>query len=201
MPTKKKKVTRKKIQKRSSAFFYTLVGLFALSVATFLGVNHSQSLTQAVAGISAPTPTPTPSLSSCIGLGDINMDGKINAADVVLAQRIAVNLPKTKGSNYSTEEKRRADVNRDGKVNAQDIVLIQRKITGLIAFFPSCGLTPTPTASYATPTKSQYPTPTRIFLSPTPTPKPVVYITPTPTRSLYPTITYQQTSPTPMIKY
>lgn len=162
MPTKKRPS-----KKRSSTFFYTLVGLFALSIATYFGVQHSQNPTQAVAGITAPTPTSA--LSTCVGLGDINNDGKINGTDVALTQRISVGLPKSTGENYTAEEKRRADVNRNGVVSGQDIILIQRKSVGLDAFFLNCAptSTPTPTLRYATPTKKLLPTPTKG--GPTPT--------------------------------
>ena len=55
--------------------------------------------------------------------GDVNGDGKVNAADDILLQRYLA------GWDVPIDEKA-ADVNGDGKVNAADDILLQRKLAG-----------------------------------------------------------------------
>ncbi|MBR0515313.1 MAG: PT domain-containing protein [Eubacterium sp.] len=58
--------------------------------------------------------------------GDLSGDGKINALDIILVQRLIVGL-----DNLTDEKKLLADINGDDKVNALDIIFIQRHIVGL----------------------------------------------------------------------
>jgi len=54
-------------------------------------------------------------------LGDANYDGKVNMADVILAERMMLGLnPVMEG----------ADINRDGKVNIADILAMEREMLG-----------------------------------------------------------------------
>ena len=58
-------------------------------------------------------------------MGDIDMDGKVTAADARLALRAAVGL-----ETLTDEQKRRADMDGDGKITAGDGRTILRKATG-----------------------------------------------------------------------
>ena len=61
--------------------------------------------------------------------GDLNGDGKVDAADVHLAERIAVGLIVP-----STSQLQRGDINGDGVINAADLGRIRRKALGLDNF-------------------------------------------------------------------
>lgn len=56
--------------------------------------------------------------------GDVNFDGKVNAADAIVLKRAVVG--KETGVNVRTA----CDINGDGKVNAGDAVLLKRIIVG-----------------------------------------------------------------------
>ena len=58
--------------------------------------------------------------------GDINQDGRVNLADVLLAQRFALDK-----ITLTAEQQIRADMSGDGTVDVSDVVLIQRKALGL----------------------------------------------------------------------
>lgn len=62
-----------------------------------------------------------------IKIGDVNLDGEINAGDAVLVLRYAVDL-----AQLDDTQKIAADVNRDGSINAGDAVIILRYTVGLI---------------------------------------------------------------------
>lgn len=61
-----------------------------------------------------------------ITYGDINNDGKISNADIVLLKRHILQL-----STLSGDALKAADVNRDGKISNADIVKVKRHILGL----------------------------------------------------------------------
>ena len=59
-------------------------------------------------------------------MGDVNDDGKINAADIT---KIAAHIKGLK--SLDEDQKKRADVNSDGKINAVDITKIAAHIKGI----------------------------------------------------------------------
>jgi hypothetical protein len=67
------------------------------------------------------------------GTGDVNGDGKVDLADVILAQRIALGL-----ITPTAEQKAAADVaplgDPDGVIDAADVALILRKALGIDAY-------------------------------------------------------------------
>lgn len=71
---------------------------------------------------------PKPPVEDDVKLGDVNEDGKVNAADARLALRKAVGL-----ETYEPGSKKfkACDVNKDGKVNASDARKILRVAVGL----------------------------------------------------------------------
>ena len=58
-------------------------------------------------------------------LGDVNGDGKVNAADALLALQDSVKLTELSG-----EQKDKADMNNDGRVDAADALEILQKSVG-----------------------------------------------------------------------
>ena len=69
----------------------------------------------------------TQSVEAATGLGDVNSDGRIDAGDMALAKRIALNQLKYQAS---------ADVDRSGKVDRKDIQWYQEYLTGRTEEFP-----------------------------------------------------------------
>lgn len=63
-------------------------------------------------------------------LGDVNLDGKINGADLLKIQRYIANskLDKKEEWNLTEEEFRQADIDENGKVNITDLLYMQRYI-------------------------------------------------------------------------
>ena len=55
--------------------------------------------------------------------GDINDDGRVDAADLALLQRIIVSLPDDSSVHWA------ADVNADGKVNSIDFVKLRNQVS------------------------------------------------------------------------
>lgn len=62
--------------------------------------------------------------------GDIDDNGRINAADALLALQHSVNLIRLEGTQAQA-----ADVTRDGKINAADALKILQHSVGLIQEF------------------------------------------------------------------
>ena len=77
-------------------------------------------------GTPNPTPAQVPSFSLTTLLGDMNGDGKVTAADALLALRIAVGLVPSTPAEIAI-----GDLNGDGKITAADALLILRKAVGL----------------------------------------------------------------------
>ena len=67
---------------------------------------------------------------STVKLGDVNGDGKINAADSILVAKYRAKL-----ITFTDEQRTAADVNKDGKVNAADSILIAKYRAKLITSF------------------------------------------------------------------
>lgn len=68
------------------------------------------------------TPTePIPPAAPTYDKGDVNKDGRVNAADATLVLKHAVGLITLSGDDFD-----RADINGDGKVNAKDATKILR---------------------------------------------------------------------------
>ena len=79
------------------------------------------------------TPRPAPSN----GVGDVNMDGFVDAHDVDAVERIILGLPDlATGLPYTSEQLRRADANGDGAVDIGDVVAIERYYTGATNTLP-----------------------------------------------------------------
>jgi len=57
-------------------------------------------------------------------LGDVNSDGDVNVADVVILQKWLLAAPYTEFSDWTA-----ADIYEDGKLNVYDLVLMKRMIT------------------------------------------------------------------------
>ncbi|KNY27824.1 non-reducing end alpha-L-arabinofuranosidase family hydrolase [Pseudobacteroides cellulosolvens] len=99
--------------------------------------------------------TPIPTIPVTIPTGDLNKDGIINMADVIL-------LAKAFGSVIGDSKYDPSyDLNNDGAINMSDVIIIASKFNTVIS---SPGNTPVPT-----PTKAS--TPTRV-VTPTPIPSP-----------------------------
>ena len=79
-------------------------------------------------------------LGDTVVAGDINNDGKVNAADYMLIRRHILNNPALTGTNLS-----KADLNKDGKVNALDYVLVRKIILGTAVTLPTNTQQTTPT--------------------------------------------------------
>ena len=73
-------------------------------------------------------------IASTLVMGDINSDGRIDAADALLALQSSVAL-----RVLSAEEKSMAEVNADGKIDATDALLILQRSVGLITQFANKG--------------------------------------------------------------
>lgn len=73
-------------------------------------------------------------VASTLVMGDINSDGKIDAADALLALQSSVAL-----RVLSAEEKSMAEVNADGKIDAADALMILQRSVGLITQFANKG--------------------------------------------------------------
>jgi len=69
-------------------------------------------------------------------MGDVNGDGRINVADVVLVQKHILT------QNLTTAQQAVADVNGDGVINVRDATLIMQYSLGLISEFPAGPSTP-----------------------------------------------------------
>ena len=71
-----------------------------------------------------PTPTPTPTISTL--KGDVNLDGRVNAADATLVLKHFAGIEKLTGQGLIN-----ADVTGDGKVTAADATEILKIFAGL----------------------------------------------------------------------
>lgn len=98
-----------------------------------VSVDDMATLPTTVLPKSGPSPSPTPAPDSCAGIGDVNLDGKIDSTDSLVVLRINAGYIKP-----TDEQKRRGDVNGDGKVNSTDSLLILRYDAGFIKTFPVC---------------------------------------------------------------
>lgn len=91
-------------------------------------VRTTKQNTTATPTTSASTTEQTPSIM----LGDLDLDGKVTAADARLVLRRAVNLDPT-----TANEKIAADVDKDGTVTAADARLVLRYAVSLDSAWPS----------------------------------------------------------------
>ncbi|MBR5948050.1 MAG: dockerin type I repeat-containing protein [Clostridia bacterium] len=71
-------------------------------------------------------PEPVPTL-----LGDVDLDGNVDAADALLALRYVMGLV-----DLTEEQLAQAEVNGDGEITMMDCLLILRKVIGVIGSFP-----------------------------------------------------------------
>ncbi|MDE7400340.1 MAG: dockerin type I repeat-containing protein [Oscillospiraceae bacterium] len=74
---------------------------------------------------STPEPTPMPTPEITWKMGDVNLDGKVNASDATLILKYSVGLVTLSGQRYIN-----ADVNGDDRINAQDATEILRTLVG-----------------------------------------------------------------------
>ncbi len=101
--------------------------------------------------------TSTPTIPAAISTGDLNNDGVVNMADVIL-------LAKAFGSvNGDSKYDTSYDLNNDGAINMSDVIVIASRFNSVIS--PTSN-TPVPTP---TPTRASTPTPTGV-VTPTPIP-------------------------------
>ncbi len=65
------------------------------------------------------------------GCGDVNLDYKINSADVLAIQQYCVS-----SRVLITFQKKNADVNGDGYVDADDVIVLQKYLVGSYPYLP-----------------------------------------------------------------
>jgi hypothetical protein len=104
----------------SYAFFYTVTD----------AASPANTLANVVAAIDVVQSQAAASLLPNTATGDINGDGVVDLADVILAERVALGLTAT-----TPAQLQRGDVapaaNPDGVIDAADVIGIQRKALGL----------------------------------------------------------------------
>ncbi|MDP4180679.1 MAG: glycosyl hydrolase family 8 [Bacillota bacterium] len=114
---------------------------------------------------SSPVNTPTPTRIISTGSGDLNNDGVVNMADVIL---LAVVFNSVRGdSKYIAAY----DLNNDGAINMADVIVIAGNFNKIVTVI-SPTLAPTSTATKA-PSPTSTSTPTKVP-SPTATPTPTI---------------------------